>query len=51
MYQTGTKIYQKDGSSFFSWNRRVSTTSNKVSLSELKSSNKKWSRNKNNSSN
>jgi hypothetical protein len=40
MYQTGTKIYQKDGSSFFSWNRRVSTTSSKASLSELKSSNK-----------
>lgn len=40
MYQTGTKIYQKDGSSFFSWNRRVSTTSSKASLSELKNSNK-----------
>jgi hypothetical protein len=38
MFHTGTKIYQKDGSSFFSWNRRIS--SNIVITEDLKNTNK-----------
>lgn len=38
MYQTGTKIYQNDGSSFFSWNRKVSA--NKTDIVDLKNSDK-----------
>jgi hypothetical protein len=38
MFHTGTKIYQKDGSSFFSWNRKIS--SNIVIAEDLKNTNK-----------
>lgn len=38
MFHTGTKIYPKDGSSFFSWNRRIS--SNIAIAEDLKNTNK-----------
>ena len=38
MFNTGTKIYQRDGSSFFSWNRRIS--SNIALVEDLKNTNK-----------